>query len=96
MGINTSYKDTDSRCNSKITEDSSLLEYILGLSINAMNYISKSVEQETIPNMVKCVITESPMSLDIIKETVNSQDKRRQLILDGENDAETFIEIQIK
>ena len=61
-----------------------------------MNYISKSVEQETIPNMVKCVITESPMSLDIIKETVNSQDKRRQLILDGENDAETFIEIQIK
>jgi predicted acylesterase/phospholipase RssA len=96
LGINTSYKETDTRCNSKITEDSSLLEYILGLSINSMNFISKSVKQETMPNMVKCVITESPMSLDIIKETVNSQDKRRQLIADGENDAETFIEIQIK
>jgi len=89
LGINTSYKD--GRCNSKITEDSSLLEYIIGLSINSMHYISKSVAQEPLTNFVKCVITESPMSLDIIKETVNCQDKRRQLIADGENDAIEFI-----
>ena len=56
-----------------------------------MNYISKSVEQETLPNTVKCFITESPMSLDIIKETVNNQDKRSKLLEDGENDAIKFI-----
>ena len=90
LGIQTSY--IDSQCNnSKITQDSSLLEYIIGLSINAMNYISKSVEQETLPNTVKCFIIESPMSLDIIKETVKNQDKRRKLLEDGENDAIKFI-----
>jgi len=94
LGINTSYDDPMCNAN-KITKDSSLLEYIIGISINSMNYISNSVKQEFLTNLVKCPIIESPLSLNMIKECVSNKDKRSKLFEDGEKDAIYFLEHNI-
>ena len=88
LGIRSSFnKDTDHFTNVEVTTESSLLEYIMCLTINSMNYIRDSVKMDNIENTVRCYISENPLTLEFIQESVRSQDLRRQWIQMGEEDA---------
>jgi hypothetical protein len=52
-----------------------------------MNYIRDSVKMDNIENTVRCYISENPLTLEFIQESVRSQDLRRQWIQMGEEDA---------
>lgn len=92
LGIKNSYGvDSDAFKNIEVTTDSSLLEYVICLSINAMNFIRDTVKQEDIPNTVKCSIDENPLTLESIQRAVNSKELREELTKEGQNDALTFL-----
>jgi hypothetical protein len=61
------------------------------MSINSVNYIKNSVKMDNIKNTVRCYITDNPLRLDIIQESVRNQDLRKKLIKMGEDDALTFL-----
>jgi len=93
LGIKSAYnKEYDNYKNVEVTNDSSLLEYVICLSINAMNFIRDTVKLEKIDNIVKCYVSENPLTLDFIQESIRNQELRRQWIQKGEEDAIQFIE----
>jgi predicted acylesterase/phospholipase RssA len=95
LGIKISYSnENDKVANIEVTTDSSLLEYVICLTINAMNYIRDSVKLENITNTVKCCITENPLTLDFIKESLRNQELRREWMKQGEEDAIEFLSIK--
>lgn len=93
LGIKSSYnKETDKFSNVEVTSDSSLLEYVICMSINSMNYIRDTIKMETIDHTVRCFVIDNPLTLDAIKETIQNQELRRQLFKMGEDDAISFLE----
>jgi NTE family protein len=98
LGIKCSYdKDMDRFKNVTVTSDTSLLEYVICLTINTMNFIRNTVAVETIDNTVKCYVSENPLTLDVIQEVIQNQELRRNLLTMGEKDAEQFMyEKQLK
>lgn len=93
LGIKSAYdKDTDSFKNVEVTNESSLLEYVICLTINSMNFIRDTVKIENIENTVKCLVSENPLTLDFIQESITNQDLRRKWIELGEEDAIKFLE----
>ena len=96
LGIKSAYnKDTDYCDNISINADSSLLEYIICMSTNSMNYISRSVKQEVIENTIKCFVIDNPLTLDIITEAISNQEIRRDWFKQGDQDALQFLENRI-
>lgn len=98
LGIKCSYdKDLDKFKNVTVTTDTSLLEYVICLTINTMNFIRNTVTIETIDNTVKCYVSENPLTLDVIQEVIQNPELRRTLLTMGEKDAEQFMcEKQLK
>jgi len=93
LGIKSSYnKETDNFANVEVTSETSLLEYVICMSINSMNYIRDTIKMENIENTVRCYVTNNPLTLDSIKESIQNQELRRQLVKMGEDDALTFLE----
>jgi predicted acylesterase/phospholipase RssA len=93
LGIKNSYdKETDRFKNVDVTQDSSLLEYVICLTINSMNFIRDTVKIENIENTVRCYVTDNPLTLDFIQESISNQELRRQWIKQGEEDASKFLE----
>jgi predicted acylesterase/phospholipase RssA len=80
------------RNNVEVNIDSSLLEYVMGLTINAMNFIRNTVHIENIENTVKCHMTENPLSLQVIQQSITNQEMRKQWVQMGEDDAYQFLE----
>lgn len=96
LGIKSSVnKDTDNFANVEVTTESSLLEYVICMSINSMNYIRDSVKMDNIENTVRCYIKDNPLTLDSIQESVINHDLRRKWIKMGEDDALEFLSIRI-
>ena len=92
LGIKSSYdKETDSYKNVDVTQDTSLLEYVICLTINAMNFIRDTVKVENIENTVRCYVTDNPLTLDFIQESISNQELRRQWMKQGEEDALDFL-----
>ena len=92
LGIKVCYdKDKENFSNVEVTSETSLLEYVICFSINAMNYIRDSVKLENIDNTVKCYSTENPLTLESIQESIKNQELRRQMIKKGEEDALQFL-----
>ena len=92
LGIKSSYdKETDSYKNVDVTQDTSLLEYVICLTINAMNFIRDTVKVENIENTVRCYVTDNPLTLDFIQESISNQELRRQWMKQGEEDAIDFL-----
>jgi predicted acylesterase/phospholipase RssA len=92
LGIKSAYdKECDDFKNVQVTSESSLLEYIMCITINSMNYIRDSVPQENIDNTIRCYITDNPLTLDIIQEAIKNKDLRREWIQIGEEDAIHFL-----
>jgi len=92
LGIKSSYdKETDSYRNVNITEETSLLEYVISLTINSMNFIRDAVKIQHIENTVRCFVLDNPLTLDFIQESIRNQEIRRQWIKIGEEDAIKFL-----
>lgn len=89
LGINYILKQ-NSIC--EINEDSSILDFILGFSINAMMFITNNIKTDNIPYEIICEMNESPLSLSYVKKTLHSSDIRRLLIEEGTKIASTFLE----
>ena len=92
LGIKSSFdKETDSFKNVEVTQDTSLLEYVICLTINAMNFIRDTVKIENIENTVRCYVTDNPLTLDFIQESISKQELRREWMKQGEEDALDFL-----
>ena len=92
LGFKLSYdKNTDSSKNVEVTQEMSLLEYVICLTNNAMNFIRDTVKIENIENTVKCHISKNPLTLDFIQDTISNQELRREWLQMGEEDAILFI-----
>ena len=92
LGIRSAYdKECDNFKNVQVTSESSLLEYVMCITINSMNYIRDSVQIDNIDNTVRCYITDNPLTLDTIQEAIKNKDLRREWIKRGEEDAFDFL-----
>ena len=92
LGVKLAYdKEYDNCKNVEITAESSLLEYVICITLNSMNYIRDSVNIENIENTLRCYITNNPLTLDSIQESIKNQELRKNLIQMGEEDAITFL-----
>lgn len=79
--------------NNIITEESNILDYILSMSVNSINYITTSVKDEEIPNLFEITTSQSStMSIDGINNFLNSQEHRKSLFDIGFENAKKFIE----
>jgi predicted acylesterase/phospholipase RssA len=97
LGIKSSFdKETDCFNNVQVKSDSSLLEYVICLTINSMNFIRNTVKLENIPNTVRCYVseTENPLTLESIQLSISNQELRRELVKAGEDDAIDFLSIK--
>jgi len=74
-----------------VTPDSSLLEYIICLSVNSMNFIRESVKLEHIDNIIKCNVDDNPLSLDFMTRAINNKEVRRELYKKGHDFALEFL-----
>lgn len=92
LGIRSAYdKECDNFKNVQVTSESSLLEYVMCITINSMNYIRDSVQIDNIDNTLRCYITDNPLTLDTIQEAIKNKDLRREWIKMGEDDAVQFL-----
>lgn len=92
LGIKCSYNhDTEQFSNIKITSESSLLEYVICISVNTMNYLKNSVPIENIENTINCLIVDNPLTLEAIQESIRNKELRRTLVKLGEDDAIKFL-----
>lgn len=91
LGIKIYFNNQCTFANLLVTPESSLLEYIIGLSVNSMNFIRESVQLEHIDNMIKCNIEYNPLSLDFMTSAINNKDVRRELYKKGHDYALEFL-----
>ena len=89
LGIKISHEKDN---NSEVTEELSLLEYVMCFTTNAMNFIRSTVKLENINNTVECTVSEKCSNfLDLIQQTVINQELRQQWMQMGEEDATKFL-----
>ena len=79
-----------------VTPDSSLLEYIICISVNSMNFIRESVKLEHIDNIIKCIVDYNPLSLDFMTSAINNKEVRRELYKKGHDFALEFLLLKRK
>ena len=93
LAIKISYdNDNSSFKNAEITEELSLLEYVMCFTTNAMNFIRSTVKLENINNTIECNVTENSCNfLDFIQQAVTNQELRQQWMQMGEEDATKFL-----
>jgi hypothetical protein len=95
LGIKSSFDTKDDIFkNAEVTNDSSLLEYVICITINSMNFIRDTVPLQNIDNTVKCNISKNPLTLDFIQESIKSSELRREWIKMGEEDANKFLHLK--
>ena len=93
LGIKSSYIDvsSDSLVNVQVSSESSLLEYVMCMTINSMNYIRNSVKIDNIKNTLRCCTADNPLTLDYIKRSIESKELRKEWLAMGEADADHFL-----
>ena len=92
LGIKSAYdKECEEFKNVQVTSSSSLLEYVMCITINSMNYIRDSVQIENIDNTIRCYVTNNPLTLDSIQEAIKNKELRRDWLLLGKEDALNFL-----
>ena len=96
LGFNFICTNTDGvKCmgNNSITEDSNMLDFILSISTNSINYITNSIKEEDIPNIIEIKSnTGSTMTIDDINKFLNSPEYRKSLFDTGIENGKIFIE----
>jgi predicted acylesterase/phospholipase RssA len=74
-----------------IRNESTILDFIIKLSINAMNYITNTVKIENIENEINCICDGSILTLETITEAVSNMEMRKKWINQGKEDAIKFL-----
>ena len=93
LGVNVSYVQTEnSTMNSTINENSSLLDYIICISVNSMYYIRNSIKITPIKNEVKWEINFNPLTLELIIDMLKCKNVREEWFKQGEIYANIFLE----
>jgi len=94
LGVNVCYVPSNekSTMNSIIDENSSLLDYIISISVNSMYYIRNSIKTHDIPNFVNCDINFNPLSIELIISILKEKSVREEWFKQGEIDANIFLE----
>ena len=78
--------------NVKVDKNTSLLEYVICFTINAMNFIRDTEKIENIRNTIKCNIQDNPLTLDYIQQSISSPELRKKWIDMGNDDALHFLD----
>jgi predicted acylesterase/phospholipase RssA len=91
LGIKIYFNEQCTFTNLKVTSESSLLEYIICLSVKSMHFIREHSKLEHIDNIVKCTIDYNPLSLDFMTSAINDKAVRRELYKKGHDYALEFL-----
>jgi predicted acylesterase/phospholipase RssA len=91
LGIKIYFNKQCTFTNLKVTSESSLLEYIICLSVKSMHFIREHSKLEHIDNIVKCTIDYNPLSLDFMTSAINDKEVRRELYKKGHEYALEFL-----
>lgn len=94
LGVNVCYvsSNENSTINSIIDENSSLLDYIISISVNSMYYIRNSIKTHDINNFICCNINFNPLTLEIIISILKEKKNREEWFEQGVIDANLFLE----
>jgi hypothetical protein len=76
-----------------INEDSSILDFIMGFSTKAINFINTLIKLKKIKYEINFELQESPLSLNYVKNTIKSVEMRRECVQNGYAKAQEFLEI---
>ena len=87
LGFKNSYENEN---NSKIGENSTLLDYLLFFLFKALNFIHDNNIQPTIKNEI--IFDTSYISFDILKNALTKIEVRRELFEKGKQSVNTFLE----
>ena len=93
LAFKIAYENNNTQ-NIQVTNESSVLEYIICMSINSVNYIRNTIKFESIDNTVNCYINDNPLTLHFIQESIRNSELRRDWIKMGEDDANRFLELK--
>jgi NTE family protein len=88
LGIN--FKNS-LKTNYLINEESNILEFVIKLSTNVMNYITNTVPLEYLEQEIVCESETNILSLDSIMETISNIERRRSLINEGIEDGKKYL-----
>ena len=91
LGFNT--KDRN-ECGTKanVNKNSTILDFIVGFSMNAMNFITNTIQCDKIPNEIIFKSDRDIVSFDTIKEFIHSMDMRRSYLELGKKIAKDFLD----
>jgi predicted acylesterase/phospholipase RssA len=76
-----------------ITDDSSILDFIMGFSSKAINFINTLIKLQKIKYEINFELQESPLSLNYVKNTIKSVEMRRECLYKGYEKAQEFLDI---
>jgi predicted acylesterase/phospholipase RssA len=99
LGFNFVYKNEDgTECsgNNIINEESDLLDYVLAMSLNSVNYITTSIKYDNIENVIECCSSTTTLTIDSISHAVGSIEGRQDLYDKGIECGKRFLEAKEK
>ena len=94
FGFNFVYKNDDgTECsgNNIINNESDMLDFILALSLNSVNYITTSIKYDKIENVIECCSNTTTLTIENIAHTVGTIEGRQKLFDKGIESAKQFI-----
>jgi len=99
LGFNFVYKNNDgSECsgNNIINGESDMLDFILALSLNSVNYITTSIKYDKIDNVVECASNTTTLTIENISHTIGTIEGRQELFDKGVEIATKFLSLKNK
>ena len=78
--------------NNTITDEKNMLDFILNILTNSLNYITNSIKEETIPYIIEIKTDTGSNNIDDITEFLNSAEHRKSLFDSGVEYGKKFIE----
>jgi len=74
-----------------ITNDTNILDFFIKFSINTIIHLTNIHRQHSIDNEIRCLNDGESMTLEFWNDVIRSKERRKQLILEGEEDANQII-----
>lgn len=94
LGFNFVYRNVDgTECsgNNIINDDSDMMDFILALSLNSMNYITNSIKYDKIDKILECCSNTTTLTIDSISHAIGTMEGRQELFDKGIEIAKQFI-----
>lgn len=94
LGLNFIYKSDDgTECsgNNIINDDSDMIDFILALSLNSINYITTSIKYDKIYNILEFTSNTTALTIDKLSDVVGNTEGRQNLFNKGKEVAINFL-----